>query len=75
MKFEEYRKANNFKDYSPINTFPEKKLNDSEFLNIDAIGDDLDKFLAGSKNQEELCQLLGIARQSQPERKGEQKRV
>jgi hypothetical protein len=35
---------------------------DSEFLNIDALGDDLNRFLAESKNQEELCKILGIER-------------
>jgi hypothetical protein len=29
-------------------------------LNIDAIGEDLNKFLASSKNQEEICKLLGL---------------
>ena len=29
-------------------------------MNIEAMGDDLEKILASSKNQEELYQLLGI---------------
>lgn len=29
-------------------------------LDIDAMGDDIEKILASSKNQEELCRLLGI---------------
>ena len=29
-------------------------------MHIDALGDDLNKFLADSKNQEENCQMLGI---------------
>jgi hypothetical protein len=45
---------------SPIE--PQRILGDSEFLNIDAMGDDLNKFLAESKNQEELCKILGIER-------------
>lgn len=37
-------------------------MGDSEFLNIDALGDDLNRFLAESKNQDELCKILGIDR-------------
>jgi reverse gyrase len=29
-------------------------------FNIDLMGDDIDRILASSKNQEELCRLLGI---------------
>lgn len=43
---------NNFTEYSPIDPTLSKKMNDSEFLNIDALGDDLNNFLASSKNQE-----------------------
>lgn len=43
-KFEEYRKTNNLTDCSPIN--PQPRMGDSEFLNIDALGDDLNRFLA-----------------------------
>ena len=66
-RFEEYRKNNNYDECSPIVSKPEKKINDSEFLNIDAIGDDLNKFLADSKNQEEICQMLGISRKPRRE--------
>lgn len=67
-RFEQFRKTNNLEDYSPINP---PRMGDSEFLNIDALGDDLNKFLAESKNQEELCKILGIERKKEPLRQVE----
>ena len=46
---------------SPIGETSKHKLDDDEeFFNIDLMGDDIGKILASSKNQEELCSLLGI---------------
>lgn len=65
QRFEEFRKINNLNDCSPIPQQP--RMADSEFLNIDALGEDLNRFLAESKNQEELCKILGIERTNKKE--------
>lgn len=32
----------------------------SSFLNIEEMGEDIDRLLANSKNHEELCRLIGM---------------
>ena len=32
----------------------------SSFMNLDALGDDIDRLLANSKNHQELCKLIGM---------------
>ncbi len=37
-------------------------MSDIEFMDLNALDEDLSKALASSKTQEELCKLLGINR-------------
>ena len=45
---------------SPIAEKSRHQMDENEFINLDAMSGDIEKLLATSKNQEEICRLLGI---------------